>query len=86
MYKRQLQGGLHGLGGALDVGLDDDVQVLDLALLDLAEQIVQADLLLHAAGSSHLLVVLALLHQLTGHALSLIHISFMAVWISSMQS
>ena len=32
-----LQAGLHRLGGALDIGLDDDVQVLDLAGLNLAE-------------------------------------------------
>src|SRR5699024_1675055 len=63
-----LQGGLHRLGGALDVGLDDDVQVLQLALLDLGEQIVQGDLL-GGGGGGHLVLVLALLHQLPGHAL-----------------
>ena len=62
------RGGLHRLGGALDVGLDDDVQVLQLALLDLGEQIVQGDLL-GGGGGGHLVLVLALLHQLPGHAL-----------------
>ena len=54
--------------GALNVCLDDDVQILHLARLDLAEQILQADLLLAGADAA-VLLVLALLHQLTGHAL-----------------
>ena len=63
-----LQGGLHRLGGALHVGLDDDVQVLHLTGLDLAEQILQSDLA-HVAVHAALLLCLALLGQLPGHAL-----------------
>ena len=63
-----LQRDLDGLGGALNIGLDDDVQVLHLALLDLAEQVVQTDLL-HRAVHGVLLLLLALLGQLAGHAL-----------------
>ena len=39
-----LQRDLDGLGRALNIGLDDDVQVLHLTGLDLAEQILQGDL------------------------------------------
>ena len=60
---------LHRLGGALDVGLDDDVQVLHLAGLDLAEQILQGDLAHWRLLAPWLLLGLALLHQLPGHAL-----------------
>ena len=34
------------LGAALDVRLDDNIEILDLALFDVAEQIFQRDLLL----------------------------------------
>ena len=63
-----LQAALHRLGGALDVGLDDDVQVLDLAGLDLAEQVLQADLLNGGVGLG-LCLLLPLLHQLPGQTL-----------------
>ena len=63
-----LQGSLDGLGGALHVGLHDDVQVLQLALLDLREQIVQSNFLAGGVGG-HFVLVLALLHQLAGHTL-----------------
>ncbi len=39
---------LDGLDRALHVGLDDDVQLLALALGDLAEQVIQSDLLVAA--------------------------------------
>ena len=60
-----LQRGLHGLHGALDVGLDDDVQILHLTGLDLAEQILQRDLGNRGVGLGAGLL-LALLHQLPG--------------------
>ena len=63
-----LQRSLDRLGGALDVRLDDDIQVLHLAGLDLAEQVLQRDLA-HIVVQRALLLMLALLHQLTGHAL-----------------
>ena len=59
-----LQGGLHGFHAALHVGLDDQVQVLHLTGLDLAEQILQRDLGDGSVGLG-LLLFLALLHQLT---------------------
>ena len=42
------QRGSNGLGRTLHVGLDDGVEVLDLALLDLGKEAVQGDLLGHA--------------------------------------
>ena len=65
-----LQAGLDRLGGALDVGLDDDVEFLHLALLDLGEEILQGDLTLGLVGRG-LDLLLALLHQLARHALVL---------------
>src|SRR3990170_1478864 len=41
---------LHGLDRALDVGLDDDVELLDAALLQAREELLQGDALLRAAG------------------------------------
>ena len=64
------EAGLDGLGGALHIGLDDDVQLLHVALLNLGKQIVQGDLG-HGLGGTGLLLGLALLHQLAGHALIL---------------
>ena len=63
-----LQRSLHSLSGALDVSLDDNVQVLHLTGLDLAEQILQGDLT-HGTAGRILQIVLALLHQFAGHAL-----------------
>ena len=63
-----LQAGLYRLSGALHVGLDDNIQILHLALLDLGEQVLQGDLAA-GAGGGKLLVLLALLGQLPGHAL-----------------
>ena len=63
-----LQGGLHGLHAALHVGLDDEVQVLHLAGLDLTEQILQRHLGDRRVGLG-LLLGLALLHQLAGQLL-----------------
>ena len=63
-----LQRSLDRLGGALDVRLNDDVQVLHLTGLDLAEQVLQRDLA-HVVVQRALLLMLALLHQLAGHAL-----------------
>ena len=60
-----LQRGLHRLHTALYVGLDDQVQVLHLACLDLAEQILQRHLGDRGVGLG-LFLGLALLHQLTG--------------------
>ena len=60
--------GLDGLCGALDVGLDDEVQLLHLALLHLGEEVVQGDLLVQLVEVV-LDLLLALLDQLTGHAL-----------------
>ena len=59
--------GLDRLGRALNVGLDDQVERLHLAGLDLAEQILQADLL-RRAGTAVLLDT-ALLGELARHAL-----------------
>ena len=63
-----LKGSLDGLGRALNIGLDDDVEGLHLAGLDLTEQILEADLLVCAEGCV-LLLDLALLNKFTGHAL-----------------
>ena len=63
-----LQGCLHRLHAALNIGLDDQVQVLHLTGLDLAEQILQRDLGDRGVGLG-LLLGLALLHQLTGQLL-----------------
>ena len=63
-----LQAGLHRLGGALDVSLDNDVQILDLTGLDLAEQVLKRDLLHGSVGLGPLLR-LPLLHQLPGQTL-----------------
>ena len=63
-----LEGGFHRLHAALDVGLDDEGQLLPLAGLDLVEQILQADLL-HRGGGLGPFLGLALLHQLPGHTL-----------------
>ena len=63
-----LQAGLYCLGGALNIGLDDDIEILHLTGLDLAEQILQADLLDRRIGLG-LLLGLALLYQLTGQTL-----------------
>ena len=60
-----LQRCLHGLHAALHIGLDDEVQILHLACLDLAEQILQGHLAHRGVGSG-LFLCLALLHQLTG--------------------
>ena len=59
---------LHGLHAALDVGLDNECQLLALAGLDLVEQVLQADLL-HGGGGFCPLLGLALFHQLPGHPL-----------------
>ena len=59
---------LDGLGRALDVGLDDDVEVLYLALLYLGEEVVERDLL-GDAERALLGLLLALLNQLARHAL-----------------
>ena len=63
-----LQGGLHGLGRALNVGLDDQRQLLHFALLHLGEEVVEGHLLLKLGGGV-LLCLTALLHQLPGHPL-----------------
>ena len=63
-----LQAGLHGLGRALHVGLDDDVQLLHLALLDGIEQVVER-YLVEQLVALFLLLVLALLDQLARHLL-----------------
>ena len=59
---------LDRLGAALDVGLDDDVEVLDLALVDACEQILERDLLGGAGIRGHFGLLLAFLHKLTRHA------------------
>ena len=65
-----LQALLHSLGTALHVRLHDDVQLLALALSDLAEQVIQSGLLV--AGELLLLGFLgALVGQFTGQALIL---------------
>ena len=56
------------LDGALDVGLDDEVEVLELALLDAVEQVVEGDVALGALGDEPL-AQRALLGELTGGAL-----------------
>ena len=63
-----LKRGLDGLGRALNIRLDDDVEGLHLAGLDLAEDILKADLLRAAHGVIHLLDS-ALLGKLSRHAL-----------------
>ena len=63
-----LQRGFDSLHAALHVGLDDQVQVLHLTGLDLAEQILQRDLGDRGVGLG-LFLGLALLHQLAGQLL-----------------
>ena len=46
--------GLDGLGAALHVRLDDDVEVLEIALLDAGEQILERDLLAAPAAAAAL--------------------------------
>ena len=58
---------LHGFHAALHVGLDDDVQVLHLALGDAREQIVQAHL--GGVGTGGLHLVAALLGHLTAQVI-----------------
>ena len=60
-----LQRSLHSLHAALHIGLDDEVQVLHLACLNLVEQILQRNLGHRSVGFGALLS-LALLHQLAG--------------------
>ena len=60
-----LQRSLHSLHAALHIGLDDDVQVLHLACLNLVEQILQRNLGHRSVGFGALLS-LSLLHQLAG--------------------
>ena len=59
-----LQRCLHGFHATLHVGLDDEVQILHFARLDLAEQILQRHLA-HGGVGFGLLLGLALLHQFT---------------------
>ena len=68
IVRELLERGLDSLGAALHVGLDDDVEVLHLALLDAGEQVVERDLLAAGVGGI-LLLLLALLDELTRHAL-----------------
>ena len=66
LFKRLLD----GFGGALNVGLDDEGQLLDLALLDLAEEVFEGDLLV-GLELLFLLLGAALFDQLAGEALVL---------------
>ena len=68
VVRELLQAGLDGLGRALHVGLDDQVQLLHLALLHLGKEVVERDLACELRGSV-LLGLLALLDELTRHAL-----------------
>ena len=68
LVRELLERGLYGLGRALHVGLDDDVEVLYLALLYLGEEVVERDLLGDAEGAL-LGLLLALLNELASHAL-----------------
>ena len=71
------QAGLHGFGGALHVGLDNQGQLLHFTLLHPGEQVVQGHLLLQLGGRV-LGGLTALLHQLPGHALVGDHIELVA--------
>ena len=61
--------GLDGLGAALHIRLDDDVEVLEIALLDAGEQILERDLLARARGSGAALRGKALFGESARHAL-----------------
>ena len=62
-----LERSLQRLGAALHVGLDDEVQLLHLALLKLGEQALERDLLVELVGVV-LDLLLALLDELARHA------------------
>ena len=63
-----LERSLDGLGRALNVGFDDQVQFLHLTLLELGEQALERDLLVELVEIV-LDLLLSLLDELTGHAL-----------------
>ena len=68
LFVRQLfERGLDGFRRALHVCLDDEVQLLHLALLQLGEQALERDLLVELVGVV-LDLLLALLDELARHA------------------